>query len=145
MTQSGRHRINKSGPSLSFKTSSLLAALFLSPLSAIPCIVGFLVVTHFASSDPFFSAQMIPAYLWAGIPVAYIFTLILGAPIHLLLEKGQIKSVSLRIVLGAIAAAVVGLFVFDAQQDFNQILFAALLAICGATIAAVFSKIAKYD
>ena len=123
----------------------LLAAVLLSPLSAALAVLIYVVARSIAESD---YGDLVTDWAFvsvAAVVIAYIATLAVGLPTHVVLRKLDRAKVVNYVVVGVAAALIpfVGLFLLDRHVSLHVLLGYPTLAIgCAVAVSWTFGMLA---
>lgn len=127
------------------RATRLLAAVVFSPLSAALAVLIYVIVRSVAGSD---YGDLISDWLFASlfaVAIAYIATLVVGLPTHIVLRKLDRARVVNYVVAGVVAALIpfVGLFLLERQVSLHVLLGYPTLAVgCAFAVSWTFGMIA---
>lgn len=77
-----------------------------------------------------------------GLLIAYPMTAIFGLPIYFLLLHFKMRSYLIFAIVGALAALILALILYEFQLELADQVFAVLISVSGASVAATFRAIA---
>lgn len=125
------------------RVARIVLAVFIAPLAILPVILAFLAITRLSPENGNVSlSDLFILISMTGLLIAYPMTAIFGLPIYFLLLHFKMRSYLIFAIVGALAALILALILYEFQLELADQVFAVLISVSGASVAATFRAIA---